>query len=805
MERYICVHGHFYQPPRENPWLETIELQDSAYPYHDWNERINAECYAPNAASRILDAQDRITRIVNNYARISFDFGPTLLAWMEERAAETYAHVLEADRESAARFSGHGSALAQCYNHMIMPLADARDKRTQIRWGMRDFAYRFGRDAEGMWLPETAVDLETLDLLAEHGVRFTILAPQQASAARRIGSAEWRDVTGSRIDCSRPYVQRLPSGRDIAIFFYDGPVSRAVAFENLLRNGERFAQRLLGVLGDGPTPRLAHIATDGETFGHHHRHGDMALAYALHHIDEGTTARLTNYGEYLERHPPQDEVRILENTSWSCAHGIERWRSDCGCRTGGQQGWNQAWRAPLREALDWLRDTLAPRYETAAAELLADPWTARDDYIAVMLDRSPGAVDAFLDSHAREPLADDERIRALRLLELQRHAMLMYTSCGWFFNDLSGIETVQVMQYAGRAIQLAQDLFADGIEEEFLSRIALARSNIPEQGDGRSIYERYVRPARVDLLDVAAHYAVSSLLSGNEEERIYCYRVELEHQDQRQSGESRLFVGCANVTSTITHEHDHVTFAVVHFGSQNLSGGIRRFSGEHDYRALADELVFAFEKADTARVVQLLARFPEYTFSLKSLFADRQRELLDYLLRDSVADAETAYHSVYERDAYLMRFLIDLDLPVPRAFLLAADYVINGELRRAFELEHLDLARARLLMDEADSLKLRLDHAGLAFAVQRTLERLALEFQSDPNDIAKLERLADLSASAKSLPFEIDRWKVQNLYYDLAQSLYAERLDRARSGDPESDRWVTLFAAVGQQLAVAIA
>jgi alpha-amylase/alpha-mannosidase (GH57 family) len=805
MDRYVCIHGHFYQPPRENPWLESIELQEAAYPYHDWNERINAECYAPNATSRILDAHERITRIVNNYSRISFDFGPTLLGWLAEHARETYDKVIQADRDSARRFGGHGSAMAQPYNHMIMPLANSRDKRTQILWGLVDFEHRFGRAAESMWLPETAVDLETLDIFAERGIRFTVLAPHQASGVRRIGSTEWRDVTGSRIDCTRPYLQKLPSGREIVIFFYDGPTSRAVAFEGLLRNGERFAQRLLGLVGDGDrAARLAHIATDGETYGHHHRHGDMALAYALHHIEGGNAVRLTNYGEFLERHPPEDEVCIIETTSWSCAHGVERWRSDCGCHTGGQAGWNQQWRKPLRESLDWLRDALAPCYEKAAAGLLRDPWAARDDYIKVILDRSPDSIAAFFSRHAARPLDDDDRVRALELLELQRHAMLMFTSCGWFFNDISGIETVQVLQYAARAIQLAEDVFGDGVEPEFLRRIGEAHSNLPDMGDGRRIYEQRVRPSRVDLLNVAAHYVVSSMLDSGRQDRIYSYRVGLQHQEHRQKGDARLFVGRARITSVITLESAVLTFAVLHFGSHNLSGGIRRFRGHSDYEALARDLVNAFEQSDTVRVVQLLARFPEYTFSLRSLFRDRLREVLDRLLESSIAEAEEAYRGVYQRDAPLMRFVGDLELPVPRAFLIAAEYAINAELRRAFEVDSLDLARARSLMDEANKLRLQLDRAGLAFTTQQSLERLALRFRDQPDDMAMLEQLADLAASAKALPFEIDRWRVQNLYYDMVQALYHSRRDAARAGDMDAARWVTLFTTVGEQLAVAV-
>ncbi|HEY6988758.1 MAG TPA: glycoside hydrolase, partial [Bryobacteraceae bacterium] len=299
--KYLCIHCHFYQPPRENPWLEQIELQDSAYPYHDWNERITAECYGPNLAARILDDQQRITRIVNNYSRISFNFGPTLLSWAAEHARDVYRGIIEADQRSQKLFAGHGSAMAQAYNHMIMPLANRRDKETQIRWGMEDFASRFGRVPEGMWLPETAVDVETLELIAEAGLLFTILAPHQAKAIRPLTGGDWQDVTGSKIDPSRAYLFRTPGGKPLNLFFYDGPISQAVAFEKLLENGGKFAARLLGGLADhNAEAQLAHIATDGETYGHHHRHGEMALAYALDQIETKKQARITNYGEFLE-------------------------------------------------------------------------------------------------------------------------------------------------------------------------------------------------------------------------------------------------------------------------------------------------------------------------------------------------------------------------------------------------------------------------------------------------------------------------------------------------------------------------
>ncbi|HEY6843181.1 MAG TPA: DUF3536 domain-containing protein, partial [Thermoanaerobaculia bacterium] len=372
--RFICIHGHFYQPPRENPWLEAVETQDSAAPYHDWNERITAECYEPNASSRILDAHDRIVKIVNNYASISFNFGPTLLSWLEQFAPSTYGAIIDADRTSREKFGGHGSAIAQAYNHVILPLANERDRRTQVHWGLRDFEKRFGRKPEGMWLPETAVDVPSLEALAAEGILFTILEPHQA-----------KPVNGGSIDPSRPYLCRLPSGKTIAIFFYDGAISRAVAFERLLARGENLAHRLLGAFSETKHAQLVNIATDGETYGHHHRYGDMALAYAIDYINERKLARIANYGQFLADNPPAEEVQIVEKTSWSCSHGVGRWQLDCGCSVGAPSGWTQQWRAPLREALDWLRDECAEIFETYGKRVLIDPWQARDDYIDLVL------------------------------------------------------------------------------------------------------------------------------------------------------------------------------------------------------------------------------------------------------------------------------------------------------------------------------------------------------------------------------------------------------------------------------------
>ncbi len=801
-ERLICIHGHFYQPPRENPWLEAIEQQDSAYPYHDWNERINAECYEANAASRILDGQNQIVRIVNNYSRISFNFGPTLLVWLEKHAPRVYQAILAADQESE-RYFGAGSAMAQCYNHMIMPLASRRDKVTQVVWGIQDFVHRFGRHPDGMWLPETAVDLETLDILAEHGIQFTILAPTQASHVRKIGELIWHDVSGGRIDPTQPYLVKLASGRSIAVFFYDGPVARAVAFERLLSSGVGFANRLASIFNDQrPWPQLAHIATDGETYGHHHRHGDMALAYALHYIEETGLAKLTNYASYLKRYRPTHEVQIIEHSAWSCAHGVGRWSADCGCNTGANPGWNQAWRAPLRAALDWLRDTIAPRFEGYARRLLIDPWAARDDYINVILDRSPENVAAFIGRHSRGRLDDNQCIAVLKLMELQRHLMLMYTSCGWFFDDLGGIETIQVMMYAGRALQLAQELFGDNLEPEFLDRLARARSNLPARGNGRDLYERHVRPAMVDLRKVGAHYAMTTLFNGaGEQEQIYAYTVEREDYHLLLAGKSRLALGRIRIRSTITGDSTRLSFGVLHLGDHNISGGVREYQGEQNYQQLIDDLSELFLRADIPGVLRLVDRnFGQEQYSLKLLFGDEQRQILNRILNSSLADAEAAYRQIYENHAPLMRFLASMGMPVPREFQIAAEFAINTELRRLFEKEPLDFDRINSLLREAQRSGVTLDAAGLGYALTGTIKRISETFAVTPEDRSLLAQLDAAVGLACSLPFEVDVWQAQNVYYELLQAVYPQMKAEAAAGFADAHAWVRLFRALGAKL-----
>lgn len=806
MERYVCIHGHFYQPPRENPWLEEVELQDSAHPYHDWNERITAQCYAPNAASRILDPEERIIEIVNNYSSISFNFGPTLLAWLERHDHDTYRAILEADRTSRERFSGHGSALAQIYNHMIMPLASRRDKVTQVIWAIHDFKRRFEREPEGLWLAETAVDLETLEVLAECGLRFTLLAPRQAARVREmVPGANWEEVGGGRIDPSRAYQCSLPSGKTISLFFYDDPVSRDIAFGGLLISGDGFARRLAEAFSPSrPWPQLVHVAIDGETFGHHHRFGDQALAYCLHLIEAQGLARITNYGEYLEKHPPTHQVEIYENSSWSCVHGVERWRNDCGCQSGMHHGWTQSWRKPLRETLDWLRDEAATLFEQRAARHLRSPWDARNDYIEVIPERVPEVLAAFFSRHAARELAFEDEKELLRLLEMQRNAMLMYTSCGWFFDEVSGLETVQVMQYAAMVMQLAERLQGWSLEGEFLNRLEAVPSNI--HGHARRVYELYVNPMKLDLLRVGVHYAVSSLFEDyTEETRIYCYRLQRDLHRVHGSGKLRLAIGKTTVSSDLTWDSDTLSYAVLHLGDHNLNGAVRRFQGEEAFAGMEDEITTAFDRGDVLEVLRLMDKhFGVYNFSIWHLFKDEQRKVVHQILEITYRDLEVSYRRIYDNNFAIMSFLRELNIPLAKPFAIAAEYIINVDLRRLFEAEEIVPETLEKLIAVADRWQMALDGDLLAFNaslwVRGALERVSQNSESET--VSCIRMVAEVLSLLATLPVELDLRKAQDVYFSLARTRYGALKEQADAGDESAQQWTAAFEDLDTRLNV---
>ncbi|HBR15588.1 MAG TPA: glycoside hydrolase [Candidatus Omnitrophica bacterium] len=805
MNRYICIHGHFYQPPRENPWLEAIEIQDSANPYKDWNERITAECYLPNTASRILDPQQRIIDIVNNYAKISFNFGPTLLSWMEKSAPKVYQSILEADQLSLEKFSGHGSALAQCYNHMIMPLANPRDQRTQVIWGIKDFEHRFSRKPEGMWLPETAVDLASLEILAEFNIKFTILSPYQAKRVRPIGEEEWREASHGRIDPKEPYLCRLPSGRSIVLFFYDGPLSQDVAFGNLLKDGTNFANRLLSAFPHDTTkPALVHIADDGETYGHHHKFGNMALSYLLDYMEKNNPATITIYAEYLEKFPPESEAEILENTSWSCAHGIERWRRDCGCRIGTSPGWHQAWRTPLRQAMDWLRDRLAALYEKEMSSFLQHPWAMRDDYIDVVLNRTRGNTNKFIEQHIEGQLTKEQKIRVLKLLEMQRQAMLMYTSCGWFFDDISGIEPIQTMQYAARAMQLAKELTAEDLEGEYVRQIEAAKSNIPEYENGKKIYDLFVKPAVIDLLNVGAHYALSSIFEEYPKTtHIYAYSVNSEVYDQYTVGQRKVVIGKSLIRSEITWEEQAINFAVLHLGDHNLSAGVAFDSDEKLFGNMHKEIKEAFLQSNITDVIHLINKhFGQESYSLWDLFKNEQRKIMDQILEKTLESIETHFRQIYDYYYPLMQIRKDIRAPLPKVLAMTVEFIFNRDLCKLLENDMPDVERLEKLAGEINRWSFMRDKESISLIASERIDALMQRLAKNPQDLELLRTMEACLRILKTLSLQLDLWKAQNFHFMIGKKFYRSMVEISRTGDLMAHSWVESFDKLGNYLQV---
>ncbi|MDI9389394.1 MAG: DUF3536 domain-containing protein [Synergistota bacterium] len=775
MTRYICLHGHFYQPPRENPWLGEIEIQESAAPWHDWNERISEECYGPNSAARLYDDQGWIRRIVNNYSRISFNFGPTLLSWMERKRPLHYYSVLEADRLGARRFSGHGPAIAQAYNHIIMPLANHRDKVTQVEWGMEDFRRRFQRDPEGMWLPETAVDSETLDIMAERGIRFVILAPRQAASVREGGDAVWTDATGERVDTGQPYFCSLRSGRTIAVFFYHGALAQKVAFGDALNNGGDFARILMEALpGGAALSNFVSVATDGETFGHHHKYGDMALAYCLDTLERSRDASLTIFGEYLEFSPPMDEVRLVEDSSWSCVHGVGRWREDCGCSAHSRPGWNQKWRAPLRRAMDGLRDSADILFEREARGLFADPWGARNRYIEVFFDRSRASPAAFMEREAGRGLSPEEMVKGLRLMELQLNLLMMYTSCGWFFDEISGIETIQVMSYAARALELCGRLFqGEDLRTPFLELLEGAPSNIAEFRNGRRVFDIFVAPAASDLMRAGANHALSTLFdreesgAGGQAETLYSYKILSCSLRRGSSGPHRYVTGYVRIRSEQTLEEKELFSAALYSGGRSAICGVMEKpepEGENGVRSRIEE---ALQHGDDKALVSF---FGHNTYSLRHLFKDEQRRIMNMIIAEDMDAVVSSLRQTVSDYSELLSLLSDLSMPVPETLKRAAEVVLNDEIRRAFERDSPDIAHIGEKMSEGVRLRVDVDAAYVKHAGVQLLGRLASLLEQSPLDEHVLGDIIALLNLFNGRGWDLDLWRAQNIFARIVAS-----------------------------------
>ena len=810
-KKYLTIHGHFYQPPRENPWLEAIELQDSALPFHDWNERINKECYNPNSVSKIVDSRNRILDIVNNYEHISFNFGPTLLSWMEQFAPLTYERIIKADIESISEHDGHGNAMAQVYNHIIMPLANENDKITQVKWGVKDFEYRFGRKPEGMWLAETAVDDDTLRVLEENGIKFTVLSPYQALKIRKEGDKDWTDVSWGNIDPARSYRYYIKSapGKFIDLFFYDGAISKSVAFDELLKDGNKFAKRLRdGVSDCRDYPQLINIATDGESYGHHTKFGDMALAYVLQikAKEEGFT--ITNYGEYLDKCRSDYEVDIKQASSWSCFHGVGRWKEDCGCSTGGHPGWNQKWRKPLRDALDYLRDELAKLFEAEGPKYFnKNCWEVRNNYIDVILDRSSLSVNKFHKENFLPNLSDEDKVKAMELLEIQRQAQLMYTSCGWFFSEISGIETVQIMKYAARAMQLAAVFTKHDFETRFKEILADAKSNISEYGTGKDIFNNFVKPSIVTTKQVASLWAISSLYQDFEdEEDVYCYSVTRDDYQKVQKGNSNFVVGHIELRSRITLQKSNLMFALMQYSGGDFHCAIKEYSDDFEYNKMKNDLIKTFMLNPLTEIIRALdENFGKDYFTLKDIFIEERRKILQRLLKDKMEKFAQIYQDMYDEGKGSIYHMQTLGLAIPDEFKIAAEYALSRKFNELIQdsngfVEPAVLQQAMDINYEAKSIGIKLDKQPsnniFSKKIRQNINRLAYSFEIQQADV-----VLELFEYIEKLELEVDISEAQNIFFSKIYLNIGEIIESSKNSNRKSDkRFVEMLLDIGTKL-----
>jgi alpha-amylase/alpha-mannosidase (GH57 family) len=780
MPNPLTIHGHFYQPPRENPWTDVIDDQPSAAPLPNWNERVYAECYRPNAFARVLDSQGRIQRIVNNYAFISFNIGPTLLSWMEKAHPFTYRKILEADVESAKRQNGHGNAIAQAYNHAILPLCNKRDRLTQIRWGVADFKKRFGRNPESLWLSETAANDAVVDDLIDEGLRYVILSPFQAERVKSPNGV-WQSVGDGSVESGRAYrcLHSDQSGRSIAIFFYDPRIAKAIAFEGALFSSEKLMNLFHSV--SGGENRLIHTATDGESYGHHTKFGDRSLAYALDTLAPAEGFHITNYGAFLDTHPAEWEVEIKlgqngEGTSWSCAHGVGRWIRNCGCHTGGLPGWTQNWRGPLREAFDFLRDRVIVLFEAERGKLFKDPWATRDDYIRLILDRSADR-NAFLKLHAGRALSETEQVRALTLLEIQRHALLMYTSCAWFFNDLSGIETIQVLQYAGRVLDLLESLGIKAHREPFLNILAKAHSNIPEYGNGRQIFEKYVDTARVTSPQVTAHVAMTILSdaakSASGEVGGYSYQVE----DLRREAHGRLVLATgrmALVDLKTGRNHQHC-FAALHMGGLDFTSNVTEDPGSENFLIASNKLWNHFYTLSLSRFLGLMAEvFGSNEFGMEHLLPEGRQSLFENVFGKLVHRFASQYATLYEENRRNFEMLQHAGFHLPRELTVSAEFTLshrfNDVLREAQGSRMASAyAQAVTIVKEAKQQVLKIDctEGNRIFSV--IIREAVQAAVNDPTE-ANVQVPVELLETVKQLGLEPDLNRAREILFEAADS-----------------------------------
>jgi len=780
---FLVIHGHFYQPPRENPWMQAIPFQESAKPFHDWNERITAQCYQPNTRSRVLDEQGRILHLVNNFAHINFNIGPTLFSWLEKYQPDTYKRILEADRKSHESNQGHGNAIAQIYNHIILPLANDRDKTTQIIWGKREFQHRFGREPESIWLAETAINLETVKCLIDQGIKYVILSPTQAQRVRKFGDYTWTEVSNNSIAGTQPYRLFLrdeeqetrsveektkkeeipdlePCPKYLDVFFYDGPLSVDISFKHLLRDADTFAGRFSELAAKSSASNvLIHVATDGEVYGHHEPYGEMCLAAAITSKFPSLHVEITNYARYLEMYPPTMEVALKpgrdndEGTAWSCAHGVGRWYRNCGCSISNNPGWNQEWRTPLRKGFDVLRDGLAELFEQIGGKLLQTPWDARNDYIQCILDPSERTVNMFLDKHAKRPLNEDEQSLVLRLLEAQKYSMYMYTSCAWFFDDISGLEVIQNMRYAARAVQLVEGLRIascelrssdleiqnpkseiQNFETLMLDEFEKARSNISEFGTGKDIYLKNVKPDVYTPERAANQFLLENFTDRQWSDRQWSDRQRSDRQwsDEKKHHENpsqnKLWSAQRQIHIYTLHCPEYFTWE--HTPEQNSSDQcpivysgvirVRETTTRQEWKMLFTSLIeqntypvsYLKRVQDKAQLSQLtknlkgfenlsglslpskLVSFLENNgfkqYDLADVYADDREQLFCMMIQEHVDRTENHIRKIYEESLELLDYLTKMNVQVPAKLKASVEFSLSHQLMIEMEDLHVE-------------------------------------------------------------------------------------------------------------------
>jgi alpha-amylase/alpha-mannosidase (GH57 family) len=802
---YAVIHGHFYQPPRENPWIEEIETEPSARPFRDWNTRITAECYTPNSCARIYDGPGRILDIVNNYEFISFNIGPTLMSWLEVHAPLTYRRVLDADRKSGARL-GHGNAIAQAYNHAILPLLTPRDRETQIIWGLRDFEYRFGRRAEAMWLPETAVNYPTLAALVAQGMKFVILSPYQAKRVRPLTGGSWQEAQAQTLDTTQAYrcfIPEMAAGDPsqrtyIDVFFYNGEVASDLSFGDLLRDSYRLSDRLTEAFDpDKKRPQLLHVATDGENYGHHKKFGELSLAHALTQVLPQSGFPVTNYAAFLELVPPKMMVELAlgekgEGSSWSCAHGVGRWQEDCGCSTGGPANWQQKWRAPLKHAFDFLNKQLAVIFEQEGAGYFRDPWAARTAYITLILNREPESVEAFFAQEGRPGLAREDWVSALRLLEMQRHALLMYTSCGWFFADLAGLETLQVLKYGARALQLGQYFSQEPIESAFVDRLEEASSNIPTEGNGRQIYERRIKPAVVDFGKIVNHWVISWLKNRGRQcpARVYHFRVESLEHDVKSQASIDLAAGRLRLTSGITLAVRNLAFFTAYLGSYLYRTQVKRELDRPKFASLQQELFAVLESAPENLIPLMAKRLGEDYLTVHDVFQEEKEGIFRDLLNPNQEEAVGAISHHFNEAKSLLKAMAHEGLPMPRLYQALGEISLNRklvEVLRGLEPvpEKLNESEELLeLIQDAALLGLKLQSGEGAHILQHILTYHLMDLTAELSE-KTVQDMHKFLGLVRRMPISLELTEAQNFFFTLMQEQFPSLA--ARSGrDPQA-------------------